>query len=408
MAKCRICKGEKFEDVLEFGQNTLVNSLLKREDFGKEETYPLVLKQCQECFLVQITDNLSGTKIYTDQDYLYFSSDMPGLNDYFKEFADDIKSRFVKQGDFILEIGANDGVFMRQFRNSYRVLGVDPAMNVVLKALKNRLAVVPDFFSETLAGKIANEWGKANVIMGANCIAHLDDLHDLMRGVVKLLDNDGVFIVECNYWGNMVKNKNYALVYHDHFSYFSLSNWLDLLGEYHMNVFDAVITSAQGGSLRLFADKRRRKMEERCMDIIAEEGRNELASLETAQKYAKDVKAEAKKLGDLVKKLKLEGSIIMGYGAAAKGFAVLTLAGITDEITAFVDDSPAKQGKYTPVTHIPILKRNEVKNPDYFLITAPNYKDVIIEKEKEYLNSGGSFITVESEIINAKHTMGRT
>lgn len=400
METCRICKKEKFEEVIDFGSNPLVNSLLTKEECGSEVTYPLVIKQCQSCFLVQNTTPISGKKIYTDQDYLYFSSDMPGLEEYFKEFADDIKERFNTY--FVVEIGSNDGIFLKNFEELSRVLGIDPSTNVALRAEKNGIPTVPQFFSERLADQVKNEWGQADVIMGANCIAHLDDLHDLMKGVTNLLSEDGVFIVECNYWGGMVKNKNYALIYHDHFSYFSLINWIDLAKMFGMRVFDAVVTPAQGGSLRVFMCKDQRVTTDRLESLFMDENNMELNALKVVQKYAKDVQAEAKKLGTLVKKLKAEGKTIGGYGAAAKGFSVLKLAGITDEISFFVDDSPAKQGKYTPVTHIPIFAREYVKNPDYFLITAPNYKDAIIEKEEEYLDKGGKFITVEGEIIDGQ------
>ena len=410
--QCRMCGGEKFKKVIDFGKNPLVNSLVERDKiYEKEEVYPLVVEQCQDCHLVQIVNPISSDKIYRNEDYLYFSGDMPGLNEYFRDYAKDIIRRFVKPNDFIVEIGSNDGTMLKQFLNNIKVsvLGIDPASNVVARALKNGISTISDFFSERLAKSIEREFGKADVIYGNNCIAHLNNLDDLMNGVNLLLKDNGVFIVECNYWGGMVKNKNYALIYHDHFSYFTLTNWVDYLRKFNMMVFDAFITPAQGGSLRLFVCKWKNKRQptQRCMDLFKEEKDTNLNSYETCQKYEREVKEEARKLGDLVKKLKSEGKKIAGYGAAAKGFSVLKLAEINkNQISYFVDDSPAKQGKYTPVSHIPIISRQEAEKdkdlyglPDYFFITAPNYKDVIIEKEKTFKENGGKFITVNSEII---------
>ena len=410
--KCRMCKGTKFKEVIDFGQSPLVNSLLTKEEFGIEKTFPLVVEQCQRCHLVQTKNMVDAAKIYREVDYLFFSSDMPNLDTYFKRFADDVK-RFLTLGDFIVEIGSNDGIFLKHLKE-FKILGVDPASNVVLRALKNGVPTLSDFFNENTARRIKNEWGKASLITGFNCIAHLDDLDGLMRGVESLLRDDGVFVVEANYWKDMVKNLNYALIYHDHFSYFTLKNWIDYAPKFGMQVFDAEIPPAQGDipdidtdkaqeefNIRVFLSKDKRPCTERMKQVLAEE--EGLDSYETVEKYAKDVKASAKKLGDLIRELKDKGHTIAGYGAAAKGFSVLKLAEIDQRhIDYFIDDSPAKQNKYAPVSHIPIYKRENQK-PDYFLITAPNYANVIIGKEQEFIKNGGKFITIKSEIIDGLH-----
>lgn len=401
---CRFCKDTAFDPVLDMGNNALVNSLIEEKDLDKkEEVFPLKVVRCRDCSLVQVERPIDSHKIYTDQDYLYFSSDMPGLSDYFKEYADELKERFLSEGDLVVEIGSNDGIMLEHFVDKQLILGVDPSVNVAVRALRRGVPTVPLFFTERLARLIDREWGKARVIYGNNCIAHIDDLDDVLRGVDALLTDDGVFVVECNYFGGMVKNKNYALVYHDHFSYFSLKNWADMANKYGLQVFDAVVTPAQGGSLRVFMGRGATEMTKRCLHLIHEEVTSKLNTKEVAQKYGEDCVTEAKKLHDLVEGLVEEGKTIAGYGAAAKGFSVLKLAGITDEhIKYFVDDSPAKQGKYTPVTHIPVVSRNEAEKrglPDYFFITAPNYATVIMEKEREFLANGGKFILCDSEVV---------
>ena len=199
----------------------------------------------------------------------------------------------------------------------------------------------------------------------------MNDLKDLIRGVNCLLDDDGVFVIECNYWGGMVKNKNYALIYHDHFSYFTVLNWMNFVPKFGLKVFDAIVTPAQGGSLRVFIS-RNREMTPRLIDLYDEEVRSNLNSHVVSKQYRKNVKEEAKKLYDLIDGLKADGNSIVGYGAAAKGFSVLKLAGIDQRhIDYFIDDSPAKQGKFTPVTHIPVRARDSIAElPNYFFITA--------------------------------------
>lgn len=398
-----MCGGANLKKVINMGKNPLVNSLLEKDEIGTEKVYSLCVKQCQECHLVQIPKPISANKIYKDEDYLYFSGDMPKLDEYFKEYASDLIYRFAEAGMFVLEIGSNDGLMLKNFSGAYKVLGVDPASNVVVRALKNGIPTISDFFSKRLAESIVREFGKAKIIYGNNCIAHLDDLKDLMKGIRVLLKDNGVFVVECNYWGGMVKNKNYALIYHDHFSYFTIDVWNRFLDQYGMEVFDAIITPAQGGSLRFFASfKGKYQATERLMPLIREEQETKLNNYETCQKYEIEVKEEAKKLNETINRLKSEGKKIAGYGAAAKGFSVLKLADIDQRhIDYFVDDSPAKQGKYTPVSHIPVISRQEAQHqlPDYFFITAPNYETEIVAKEQKYLEQGGHFVNINGKII---------
>lgn len=398
MTKCRVCRNTTFKQIIDFGDNPLVNSLLNKEDLKKEEkVYPLVVDQCQNCFLIQTREPINSRAIYTAQDYLYMSSDMPQLSEYFLDYAKDIKDRFLGLNDLVVEIGSNDGVLLKHFFG-YRKLGVDPSTNVVIRALLD-VPTLSAPFNHHNAKNIAKYWGKAKVIMANNCIAHIDDLHNVMRGIKALLDKNGIFVLECNYWGGMVKNKNYSLIYHDHYSYFTLKNWVDIANQYNLKIIDALITPAQGGSLRAFlSNNTKDEVSSRVNELLKEE--QELNSYETAKRYARECKKEAIKLHDLIEKIS-QDSVIAGYGAAAKGFSVLKLANITEKhIKFFVDDSPAKQGKYTPITHIPIFSRHEVKDPDYFFITAPNYSDIIIAKEQDFLKNGGKFITVDSRIIS--------
>lgn len=399
-AKCRMCGWTIFREVIDMGEQPAVNSLLGPDDLEqKEKTYPLVVDQCQECFLVQITTPISSDAIYRNEDYLYFSGDMPTLADYFAEYADDLKKRFVDTGDFVVEIGSNDGTMLEFFMDQAVVFGIDPASNVVSRALRKGIPTLSDYFTERLAKSIRRDWGRAKVIYGNNCIAHIDNLDDVMRGVKALLRPDGVFVVECNYWGGMVKNKNYSLIYHDHFSYFSLMNWVEYAKKFDLRVFDAVVTPAQGGSLRLFISRDTHnapKMEKRMVELLDEEGETKLNSYKTAEKYGKDVRKKAKKLQDQIFALREKGKRIAGYGAAAKGFSILSLAEIDHQeiIEYFIDDSPAKQGKWAPVSRIPVYAREQAVEhglPDVFIITAPNYAKVIKEKERS-LGFTGEFI----------------
>lgn len=396
---CRICSSHAFKTVISFGETPLVNSLLTKEELGSEKTYPLIVEQCQGCFLVQIVNPISSKQIYQDQDYLYYTGDMPQQSQYMRSFDSLITDieMMTQPGDFVVEIGSNDGTVLNKFKQR-KILGVDPATNVAIRAIARGIPTLSAEFNERVARNIVQEFGPAKIVGGANCLAHIDDIHSVLRGVKVLLAEDGIFWAECNYWVGMVKNKHYALIYHDHYSYFTLQNWVDLAKIHGLDVFDAYVTEAQGEglSLRLYAGYNR-KPTQRFLDLLQDDLR--YRNYETAQRYAKEVVEEANRLASLVKRL--EG-VVAGYGAAAKGFSILKLAGLDGRhVKYFVDDSPAKQGKYSPGTHIPILSRADVEKmglPDYFIILAPNYADVIIEKEQKYRDGGGKFIVPVGEI----------
>lgn len=392
---CRICDGDIFITVLDMGVQPLVNSLLA-EASHVTISFPLEIVQCQDCFLVQVFEPINEDLIYVKQDYLYFSGDMPGLSDYFKEYAKQLMNRFVEPRDFVVEIGSNDGTMLKFF--NYPKLGVDPSTNVVVRAIRNGVPTLSAPFSKHLGETIAKELGEAKLVYANNCMAHIDDLDSVMGGVTSLLRSDGVFVVECNYWPSMVKNGNYALVYHDHFSYFSVLDWQHIAKKHDLTVFDATITPAQGGSLRVFLSKDEREKTPEFLKLVKKEQADKIASPMTAEKYNKAVKDKAEKLKKKVLELKNKDLTIAGYGAAAKGFSLLSLAGIRNEIDFFVDDSPAKQGKFTAVHKIPIVARHEREDPDVFLITAPNYTDIIIKKEKAFLDRGGRFLLEDGTI----------
>lgn len=407
MKKCRICSGTKFTPVLNMGPAPLVNSLLDKKDTKKKDsTYPLVVVRCEKCSLAQLKTIVDSHKIYQDQDYLYYTGDMPQQSQYMRAFdslVKEIHDVHTKKGDFIVEIGSNDGTVLKRMGKGRRVLGVDPSTNVVIRALANGIPTLSAPFNESVGRNIRKEFGPAKVIGGANCLAHIDDIHSVMDGVTTLLADDGVFWAEVNYWGGMVKNKHYALVYLDHYSYFSLKNWIDLARMHGLEVFDAFITEAQGEglSLRLFASRKKRAKTARFKKLVAEEKKTGLNTKRVAERYGRECKEEAKKLYEVIVALKKQGKTIAGYGAAAKGFSILQLAGINEKhIDYFVDDSPAKQGKYTPVTHIPVISRKDAEKrlPDYFFITAPNYADVIMAKEKAYRAKGGKFIFADATV----------
>ena len=393
---CRMCEGKKFTSIVNLGKHPLVNRLVEKKNLKQKDPYfQLHVKQCNKCKLAQLKEIIDSNEIYKKTDYLYFSSEMPNLDKYFKNYAQDLKKRFLKKNDLVVEIGCNDGLMLQNFKKNYRILGVDPATNVILRALKRNITSIPEFFTDAIAKKIFNEWGQAKLVYGNNCIAHLNNLKDVATGVSRILVKGGVFVIECNYWGRMVKDVNYGLIYHDHFSYFSVKNLKSFGKKYGLFAFDAIVTDAQGGSLRIFFSKGKRSMTPRFKKLLKNENDTNLNSFKTSSEYRKKVYKTTNKLKKLINDLKRKNKKIAGYGAAAKGMTIIKSSGIGKKhLDYFVDDSPAKQGLYTAGDKIPIISRKQAnkKLPDYFIILAPNYAKFIMAKEKRFLEQGGKFI----------------
>lgn len=393
---CRMCGESKFHSIVNLGKHPLVNRLIEKKNLNKKDfIFDLHLKQCKKCNLAQLKEIIDAQEIYKKTDYLYFSSEMPNLKKYFKIYADDLKKRFLKNNNFVVEIGCNDGLMLENFQKKYKILGVDPATNVILRALKKKIPALPEFFSDNLAKKIVNEWGHANLVYGNNCFAHLNNFRDVISGVSRLLKANGVFVMECNYWGKMIRDNNYSLIYHDHYSYFSIQNLTNFTKKYGLQAFDSIVTDAQGGTLRIFFSKGTRKATQRYKKLLNNEKKNDINSFKSSLAYRNNVLKTIKKLRLLIMNLKKEKKIIAGYGAAAKGMTIIKSSGIGKKhISYFVDDSEAKQGLFTAGDKIPIISRKqaEKKLPDYFIILAPNYAKFIIKKEKKYIENGGKFI----------------
>ena len=224
----RLNTSVNIKKVLDLGKHSLVNSYIKKKDLKKKELLlPLVIHQCLNCGLIQMIKTVDPNKIYSGGKYLYFSRDVPGLYNYYKEYAADVYKKFVNsEKDLVIEIASNDGILLQNFKGKTKILGIDAAPNAVLRALKENIPTFPALFSKATSQLVNREFGRAKVVMANQCIAHVDNLIDFMEGVDFLLDQkNGTFIFETGYWTKMVDRTIYEQIYHDHFSYFSLDVW---------------------------------------------------------------------------------------------------------------------------------------------------------------------------------------
>lgn len=401
---CRICSSSEVEEFLSLGETALANSFLKKEDFTKEKTYPLRVGFCRYCNLVQLMDVVNPDLMFLD--YVYFYSKMPTASQHFVDYAEDVSKRFISDSkkDLVVELGSNDGILLKAFqeRGHSRVLGIDPAKNVATVASQNGIPTIADYFSHPLAVSVAGNHGKAKVIIGNNVVAHIDDHQELLKGVSELLDEDGVFVLEAPYLVDMFENLAYDSIYHEHLSYLAVAPLQKLFRQYSMEIFDVQLKKRQGKSIRVFASKAGQKeVMPSVQTFLNIEKTISLDKFENYQKLAKKIITSKEKLISTLQDLKGKGFSIAAYGSPARGNTILNYCKLGTEILDYAtEELLSKIGLYTPGTHIPVIDIKEARKnlPDYFLLLAWAYKDVIFEKEKEFVKNGGRFIMPVGDI----------
>ncbi len=395
---CRICKGTKFTKVFSFGPQPPANAFLKKEKLQKhEQFYPLDVYLCHNCNLLQLRDAVAPEILF--KDYVYVSSTSPVFRKHFENVARQLIKRFnMKPSSLVIDIGSNDGILLRPFKNKgIRVLGIEPAKNIAKIANAEHIETISQFFSIPLAKQIAQQHGPTDLVTATNVFAHINDLDEVLTGVKILIENTGVFMIEAPYLVDFLDNNLFDTVYHEHLSYLAVKPLSVFFNRFHMHIIDVVHTDVHGGSIAVFAADMNSKyhINASVQKFLNLEKRKNLALLSTYRQFAKRVEINKKNLIRLLQKYKKRGEKIAGYGAPAKGNTLLNYFGIdTALIDYIVDDSPQKQGLYTPGTHIPVVAPHilTANPPDFLLILAWNFAQSIMERLKNYKKSGGRFI----------------
>ncbi|MDO8463066.1 MAG: class I SAM-dependent methyltransferase [bacterium] len=405
---CRFCGGTNLHTILDFGNVPLAGGFLKAEQFADEEYYPLDLKVCTDCTLVQVPNAVSGEKLFREH-YFYFSSKIQTLVTHCAAFAQDVVDRFLagKSDASVFEIGCNDGVMLRPFAQlGVTAVGMDPASNVVASVAQDGFTIYDDFFNEETAKRVRAEHGQFDAITTSYSFAHIDDMRSVLRGVQEILKPDGVLVFEVYYLGTLMDEMQYDMIYHEHCSYYSLSALQHFLAQFDMEIFDTYFTpGVRSGAVRFYARNvagapRPRTESLRAMEQYeAERG---FGTLETFQGYGAKVEKTRTDLLALLDGLKAKGKTIIGYGASGRGTTIMNYCGIGEQYLDYVvDDAPAKHGYATPGTHVaihPWEKTQEGKFPDYALLFAWSFAKEVCAKRADYLRAGGKFIVPLPEV----------
>lgn len=392
---CRLCQSEDLEQFLDLGAQPPANAFLRKEDFSKEAIYPLRIGVCRNCFFVQLMDIVDPDILF--RNYLYVSSTSPVFVKHFEDYARFIDDRFHVKGGLVVDIGSNDGILLKPFQAlGAKVLGIDPAHAIGEMATKEGVPTITGYFTEDVARDIVEKHGKAKAITANNVFAHIHDLDEVMRAVRVLLSEDGVFVIEAPYLVVFLENKLFDTVYHEHLSYIAITPLISFFAKYDMEIIGVETVATHGGSVRIMVGRKGvHQADPRVTEYTVEEKTKGLQDLETYKKFATEVLENRRLLTALLGTLKKEGKRIAGYGAPAKGNTLLNFMHIgPDTVEYIIDDSPLKQGLFTPGMHIPVVSglRLKAHHPDYLFLLAWNFADPIMKKNQEFVNKGGKFI----------------
>ncbi len=369
-----------------------------------EPFYALQAYVCANCFLVQVEELERAENIYSD--YAYFSSYSDSWLQHAQTYVEMAIGRFgLDKRHQVIEIASNDGYLLQYFvAKGIPALGVEPAANIAAVAVKKGIPTMVEFFGEATAKKLVAQGIQADLLIGNNVLAHVPKLNDFVAGLRIVLKPQGVLTMEFPHLMRLIAENQFDTIYHEHFSYFSLTTAEKVLVAHGLALFDVEELSTHGGSLRVYAchaEDGSKPRHPRVEDVKAREVAAGLTRLETYFTFTEKVKETKRKLLEFLIAAKRAGKTIAGYGAPGKGNTLLNYCGIrTDFLEFTVDRSPYKQGLLLPGTRIPIYHPDKIKQarPDYLLVLAWNLKDEIMRQMAFIREWGGQFVVPIPEV----------
>jgi|SRR5688572_11625979 len=407
--KCRHCGESLDHTFLDLGFAPPSNAYLNAADLSAPERYyPLKLKICNHCWLVQTEDYASVGELFS-ADYAYFSSTSSGWLQHATRYTDAVVQRFGLTSDsLVIEVGCNDGYLLKNFvARRIPCLGIEPTASTAAAAERLGIPVIRDFFGERLGERLAAEGRRADLIAGNNVFAHVPGLNDFTRGLRAVLKAGGTVNLEFPHLLRLIEHVQFDTVYHEHFSYFSLYTVNRVFKAAGLRLTDVEEVPTHGGSLRVYgchADDPRTDSEsvERILAVEEKFGLQKMSTYTGFQQRADTVKDGL--VAFLIEK-KRAGKKVAAYGAAAKGNTLLNYGGIKPDLLPYVcDAAPSKQNKYLPGSHIPILPPSILieRRPDFLLILPWNIATEVAREQRCIREWGGEFVTAVPEIQTVK------
>jgi SAM-dependent methyltransferase len=398
---CLSCGGTGVTEVVSLGDLPLANACPPLDDTRDEPRYPLTLGLCADCALVQLRHVVRREALFSD--YLYFSSYSRSMLQHAQALAAAlVAERRLGPDSLVVEIASNDGYLLQYFQQAgVPVLGIEPARNIAAVARDERgIPTVAEFFTHALAERLRAEGKRADVVLGLNVLAHVDDVNGFVRGMATILSDEGVAVIEVPYVRDLVDRVEFDTIYHEHLFYFSIHAVAALVARHGLVVQRVDRVPVHGGSLRLHIGRGARHSPE-VQRLLDEERAIGLTTGAYFTRFRQRIEGVRETLGATLTRLKTEGATVAAYGAAAKGAILLNYCGIGPDRVAWVADrSPHKQGRRMPGCRIPIVdpSRMATEHPDYVLLLVWNLRHEILTQESAYRAAGGKFIVPLPEV----------
>ncbi|WP_338667162.1 class I SAM-dependent methyltransferase [Pseudodesulfovibrio methanolicus] len=398
---CRHCHTPLKDVFIDLVNQPPSNSFLKQSQLDDPETYfPLKLYVCSECFLVQVDEYKNSQEIFSD-DYVYFSSFSSSWVEHARRYVDMAEERLgLDRDSMVMEIASNDGYLLQWFvKKGIPCLGIEPTGGTADAAEKIGVPTRREFFGTDLARRLKAEGNRPDLLLGNNVLAHVPDINDFVQGLEIALKKGGTITMEFPHLMRLMDQNQFDTIYHEHFSYLSLTTVDRIFRESGLTIFDVEELPTHGGSLRIFArhaDETDRPVLPSVSGLLQteeEKGMKTIAHYTGFQARADAVKAD---LLEFLIRQKRDGKQVAAYGAAAKGNTLLNYCGIKNDLISFcVDASPHKQDLFLPGSHIPVLhpKALRERRPDYILILPWNIQKEIMQEHAYVSEWNGRFVT---------------
>lgn len=394
--ECRICSG-RLHQFADFGRQPISDAFVAPGDPTPEFFFHLAVGVCEDCSMAQLLHEVDRERMFHD-DYPYLSSGSAVMRAHFDALAKRLLATELTGPDpFVVELGCNDGTMLATIADEgVRHLGVEPSGGVADVAAARGVRVRKDFFEAGVAAEIRAEDGPADVVYAANTLCHIPYMDSILSGVDALLSPGGVFVFEDPYLGDIVARASFDQIYDEHFYFFCATSVRAMARRHGFELVDVERLAVHGGEVRYtLARQGARPPSAAVAGLLAAEQAAALTEPATLRAFAARVAANRDDLVALLKRLREQGARVYGYGATAKSATVLNYCGIGPDLVCLVcDTTPAKQGRLTPGSHIPVRGPEAFADPypDYALLLAWNHAEEIMAKETAFREAGGQWI----------------
>lgn len=403
--KCRHCGAPLTNTFLDLGFAPPSNAYLTQADLSKpEKYYPLKIKVCDQCWLVQTEDYAQADELFSSE-YAYFSSTSSGWLAHAKRYAEKMTHELgLNSHSLVIEVASNDGYLLKNFvAAGIPSLGIEPTDSTAAAAEQLGIPVLREFFGEELGQQLKAQGQQADLIAGNNVYAHVPDINDFTRGLKAALKPGGTITLEFPHLMRLIERAQFDTAYHEHFSYLSLKTVSRIFAAAGLRVWNVEELPTHGGSLRVYGchQEDSRSTQAAVTSVLQAEVQHGLQDLNTYLKFqprADKIKDDL--LSFLIEQKRL-GKKVAAYGAAAKGNTLLNYAGVKPDLVEFVcDAAQAKQGKFMPGSHIPILDPGEMlyRTFDYVLILPWNIAPEVVQQNLALKTKGMHFVMAVPEL----------